>query len=406
MDQAVTTPIDTSDVVELRQYTLHPRRRDTLMSLFEEKFVAPQQALGIHLHGEFRDARDPDRFVWLRGYRDMAQRPAALESFYGGPAWKENRDVANATMVDSDNVLLLRPVGGEGFSLAKKMTSFMVATIYLLQAPVDATFLRFFESRVRPAVTAAGAPPVAELQSAEVANNFPKLPVREGEHAFVWFAGFDSEAAYRRHVARLAESKEWRAVTAELAPRLKAPATHLELVPTAGSMRRNAERYVYSMDHTGDVHDFDFIEGSWTLTNRRLEKRGQGSSDWDYFPAQSRGHVLMGGIVNVDELSFPTKGWAGVTVRTFDMAKRQWSIYWVSSRAGKITPPQVGGFEGNVGLFFGEDDDGGRPVKVVYKWTKLGPNAARWEQAFSYDGGSTWETNWVNELTRVTNDVR
>jgi len=54
-----------------------------------------------------------------------------------------------------------------------------------------------------------------------------------------------------------------------------------------------------------------------------------------------------------------------------------------------------------VGLFYGEDTDGGRPVKVVYKWTKVGPDGARWEQAFSYDDGKTWETNWVNEHRRV-----
>jgi hypothetical protein len=401
MDQAILAPAQTSAVVELRQYTLHRGRRDTLMELFEDRFVAGQEAAGIHLHGEFRDAANPDRFVWLRGFSDMPQRASSLESFYGGPAWKANREAANATMIDSDNVLLLRPVGDQGFTLAKRMTSLMVATTYLLQAPADEAFVRFFDARVRPAMVAAGAPPVAELRTEYAANNFPKLPVREGEHAFVWFAAFDSEDEYRRHLARLAESKEWRAVTAELEPRLQSPPVRLELVPTAKSLQRNAERYAYSTDVTGDVHDFDFIEGSWTLANRRLKVRGAGSDDWDRFPAQSRGHVMMGGIVNVDELVFPTKGWAGVTMRTFDVAKRQWSIYWVNSREGKMTPPQVGGFNGNVGLFYGEDEDGGRPVKVVYKWTKLGPDAARWEQAFSYDGGNHWETNWVNELARV-----
>jgi NIPSNAP len=400
MDQAILAPVEASSVVELRQYTLHPGRRDTLMELFEDRFVAGQEEAGIRLHGEFRDAANPDRFVWLRGFQDMPQRARSLEAFYGGPVWKASREAANATMIDSDNVLLLKPVDA-GFSLAKRMTSLMVATIYMLQAPADDAFVRFFNERIEPAMVASGAPPVAKLRSEYAANNFPKLPVREGEHAFAWFAAFDSEEEYRRHLSSLADSKEWRAVAAELEPRLKSAPAQLRLIPTAASLQRNAQPYHYSMQHTGDVHDFDFIAGSWTLTNRRLKARGVGATEWDEFPAQSRGHVLMGGIVNVDEIVFPTKGWAGVTVRTFDVAKRQWSIYWINSREGKITPPQVGGFDGDVGLFYGEDEDGGRPVKVVYRWTKRGANAASWEQAFSYDGGVTWETNWTNELTRV-----
>ena len=89
-----------------------------------------------------------------------------------------------------------------------------------------------------------------------------------------------------------------------------------------------------------------------------------------------------------------------MTLRTFDTAKRQWSIYWVNSRLGTMLPPVVGGFSGNRGEFVGDDDDDGRPVKVVYRWAKLGLDAAHWEQAFSYDGGATWETNWVMDLAR------
>src|ERR1700733_128095 len=102
MDQAITTPaVETSPVVELRQYTLHPGQRDVLMSLFEKKFVPGQQAAGIRLHGEFTDTGNPDRFVWLRGFPSMNERPGELDAFYGGPVWKANRTEANATMIDS-----------------------------------------------------------------------------------------------------------------------------------------------------------------------------------------------------------------------------------------------------------------------------------------------------------------
>ena len=96
-------------VVELRQYLLRPGRRDDLITLFEREFIESQEALGMKLFGLFCDAARPDYFIWLRGFRDMDSRRDALERFYGGPVWKAHGNAANETMVDSDNVLLLRP---------------------------------------------------------------------------------------------------------------------------------------------------------------------------------------------------------------------------------------------------------------------------------------------------------
>src|SRR4051794_14599882 len=96
-------------VVELRQYTLHPGKRDILIQLFDRELVETQDATGMVVLGQFRDLDDPDRFVWLRGFADMESRRAALAEFYGGPAWKMHAAAANATMIDSDNVLLLQP---------------------------------------------------------------------------------------------------------------------------------------------------------------------------------------------------------------------------------------------------------------------------------------------------------
>ncbi|HZZ93767.1 MAG TPA: NIPSNAP family protein [Usitatibacter sp.] len=406
MDQAVTLSAPgaadalASPVVELRQYTLHPGRRDTLMDLFERYFVDGQRNAGIRLHGEFRDANDPDRFVWLRGFESMTDRPRALQAFYHGDAWKAHREAANATMVDSDNVLLLRPAAKEGFSLARRTGALMVATIYLLRAPVDDGFVQFFSDQVAPVMRATGAPPLAELRTLEAPNNFPPLPVREGEHAFVWLAGYGSPAEYERHLVRLAQSKPWSAAQGRLASRLESPPVVLVLQPTPGTLARNAMGYEYRLDRTGSLHDFDFLAGSWTGTSRRLAHRGVGSADWESFPLESRMQPLLGGLVNAEEVSFPTRGTSGVTLRTFDTAKKQWAIYWVNSRDGVLQPPVFGGFDGDVGLFYGEDVDAGRPVKAAFRWTRMGPNAARWEQAFSYDGGKTWETNWVMEFER------
>ena len=99
-------------------------------------------------------------------------------------------------------------------------------------------------------------------------------------------------------------------------------------------------------------------------------------------------------------MRFPTKGFSGMSIRAFDNKERRWSIYWLDGSQGVLFPPVRGGFSGERGEFFGEDVDDGRPVKVRFVWTRLGPHRARWEQAFSPDG-SVWESNWVMEFTRA-----
>ena len=96
-------------MIELRQYTLHPGKRDELIALFEREFIESQEAVGMKVVGTFRDLDRSDRFVWIRGFADMPSRAEGLTAFYGGPVWQRHRDAANATMIDSDNVLLLPP---------------------------------------------------------------------------------------------------------------------------------------------------------------------------------------------------------------------------------------------------------------------------------------------------------
>ena len=157
----------------------------------------------------------------------------------------------------------------------------------------------------------------------------------------------------------------------------------------------------YSSTRTGRMHDFDYFVGGWTTHQRRLRARGTGSNEWEEFPGNLCMSLYLDGMATVDELYFPTKNSAGLTLRTFDPKKRQWSIYWVSSVTGKLDPvPVVGGFEENRGEFYAEDKDNDRPVKVRYLWNKLDHDHARWEQAFSYDN-RTWETNWTADFIRA-----
>ena len=152
----------------------------------------------------------------------------------------------------------------------------------------------------------------------------------------------------------------------------------------------------------GDIHDFDFFVGTWNGANRRLKKRFAGSNDWDEFPGTLSCGSHLGGVVNLDyDVVFPTKGWSGMTVRAFNRQKGQWYIYWINSRTGELFPPVVGGFAGgDRGLFYGDDTDDGRPVKVQFLWTRIDPDHARWQQAFSLDG-KNWETNWICDHTRA-----
>jgi NIPSNAP protein len=200
------TSMNGSDVpiIELRQYTLHPGQRDVMIELFEREFIESQETLGMKIVGTFRDLDRPDRFVWIRGFRDMDERARQLEAFYSGPVWKAHREAANATMIDSDNVLLLheaRP--GSGFRRAaqpragKGATAVPPGLVIAAIHPLDA------RDRIMMDVEAAGIHTRASYVTETRPNNFPRLPVRENDHVFVWFATFADAGDCERAMARL-----------------------------------------------------------------------------------------------------------------------------------------------------------------------------------------------------------
>ncbi|PYQ37039.1 MAG: NIPSNAP family protein [Acidobacteria bacterium] len=237
--------VPTAAVVELRQYTLHPRQRDVLIELFDRKFVETQEAVGMTVIGQFRDLDDPDRFVWLRGYPDMATRAAGLNAFYGGPTWMAHRDRANATMIDSDNVLLLEPASNAtAISVGPRSTatsgdSLVVATIYSLRPESASSFPKLFDEIARPMLVGAGAAVLGEYVTSPHPNNFPRLPIREGERVFVVFSRFPGVAAHDAHRATLAGNRRWTGDVAErLGSNLRGAEETLRLAPTARSRLR------------------------------------------------------------------------------------------------------------------------------------------------------------------------
>lgn len=226
-------------VVELRQYTLHPGRRDDLIDLFEREFIEPQEAAGITLIGLFRDLDKPDRFVWLRGFPDMDSRAESLRAFYGGPVWKAHRNAANETMIDSDNVLLLRPADKAApMPALGDAPGFIAASIYYIGANDEAAMLDVYRRTIEPALVETGAEVVASLLTEPAQNTFPALPVREGENVFVVLNRFSDEAAYERHVGERAASEHCHEAAAELAKLLSQPVETLRLVPTRRSRLR------------------------------------------------------------------------------------------------------------------------------------------------------------------------
>jgi NIPSNAP len=231
-------PLIDDQVFELRQYTLRGGQRDTLISLFEENFIEPQDALGAHVVGTFRDLDDPDRFVWIRGFRDMAKRQAALTAFYGGPVWKAHRTIANATMIDSDNVLLLKQVGTRLAATKLAGAAVYGARIFAL-GDVDAVaFEAAFAEAIAPRLARLGTTPIATFVSDATPNNFPALPVRS-DRVFVILARWPSVDAERRFDESWHKLTGWRdAVPERVLPALMRKPERLRLLPTQRSALR------------------------------------------------------------------------------------------------------------------------------------------------------------------------
>jgi hypothetical protein len=154
-----------------------------------------------------------------------------------------------------------------------------------------------------------------------------------------------------------------------------------------------------AMIHDGR-RDFDFLHGGWTVRHRLLKRRGGDCHEWLEFAGTCDCRALMGGICNIEEHVMPGRGAHGLALRSFDIARRTWSIHWVSSSDGLVGEPVHGRFENGEGRFYGLDVDAGRPVKVAFLWNDITPDSAHWSQAFSYDDGQTWETNWMMQFTR------
>ena len=158
-----------------------------------------------------------------------------------------------------------------------------------------------------------------------------------------------------------------------------------------------------SVERRNGQADFDFLIGSWKIRNRRLKEPLTGSSAWYEFEGTSVARKIWDGHANQDEYfgNSPSGPIHGLTLRLFEPSTQQWRLYWANKAKGVLDPPMVGAFHNGRGEFFSHELFDGKGIYVRYVWSDITPTTCRWEQAFSADGGRTWETNWVMEFTRV-----
>jgi hypothetical protein len=160
-----------------------------------------------------------------------------------------------------------------------------------------------------------------------------------------------------------------------------------------------------AIDKRDGVNAFDTRPGNWKVRHRRLKERLAGSTEWVDFEGVQTWWPTLGGLGNLDDnvLAMPSGPYNGVTLRAYDPQTDQWSIWWLDGRNphGDLEPPMKGRFVNGSATFYADDTLRGKPIKVRFIWSNLTPTSAHWEQAFSPDGGVTWETNWLSDFSKT-----
>lgn len=150
-------------------------------------------------------------------------------------------------------------------------------------------------------------------------------------------------------------------------------------------------------------NDFDFLVGNFIMRHKRLKERLKGCTEWEEFEGTATGKKLLNGLGHMDEviMNRPTGPAHGYTLRLFDVKSGEWSIYWAAGGSHILDVPVVGKFKDGVGEFYSHEVNEGRHIFCRFTWSKTDTDSPHWEQAFSIDGGKTWETNWMNTFERV-----
>jgi len=232
-------------IIELRNYVLQPGRRADFIRHFEEHFLRSQRDTGMHVLGQFAVVDHPDRFLWIRGFADMAARRRGLDEFYDGAFWQARRAATNAMLVDHEDVHLLRPLdaierltGGlsledraaEPLGIVAPGAGLVLADFYRAAGRID-QLVHAFEHGVRPALLEQGHDLRGYFVAELAPNDYPRLKVMQDPTLLVVLTAYRDAA----HLARL--SAEWDP-RAELKPLSTGEVATLRLQPTARSIVR------------------------------------------------------------------------------------------------------------------------------------------------------------------------
>lgn len=230
-------------VVEFRRYATSPGRRGDFVRYFDAYFPEAFEQLGAMVFGQFAERSDPNRFTWLRGFKDIQARPVVNATFYYGPLWGEHRAKINAILTDSDNVMLMRPLhSGRDVTVLPAVDSVLepdgargvvVAQIF----PVEKGGIEAFAARAEHAFATydgQGVRTAGVLVSLDIPNNFPQLPIREDGPWLVWIGVCRDDAALQ------ALSRQLDAAERELADggALRGPIERIVMDPTPRSRLR------------------------------------------------------------------------------------------------------------------------------------------------------------------------
>jgi hypothetical protein len=167
--------------------------------------------------------------------------------------------------------------------------------------------------------------------------------------------------------------------------------SRLQAGATAKNERRDGQR------------DFDFHIGSWKTHLRRLQKPLTGSTTWVEYDGTTVVRKVWGGAANLVELDVqgPAGRIEGLSLRLYNPESRQWSLNFANRRGGVLFRPSIGEFTNGRGEFYAQEDLDGRAILVRFVISDITPESCRFEQAFSDDGGKTWELNWIAVDTRA-----
>lgn len=158
-----------------------------------------------------------------------------------------------------------------------------------------------------------------------------------------------------------------------------------------------------AVENRDGQHDFDFEIGTWKTHLRRLQRPLTGSTTWVEYNGTTVVRKILDGRANLVELVVdgPAGHIEGLSLRLYNSESRQWSLHFSGIGSGTLDPPVIGEFKNGRGEFFSQDTLNGRAILVRFVISDITPTSCRFEQAFSEDGGKTWEVNWIATDTRM-----